>query len=312
VKRYRLRFLLQEIDLVSATTVIGRGPECHVTIEDPLVSRQHARIMLDAEGALCEDLGSRNGVKLNGRPLRAATRLKDGDRLRIGTQELVFCEVREGQAALSKTTGFLRHCAKCHLPYPQELQSCPTCGSTEQLDDDTMTGELASPSEHSWSLQLLVEVLEKAVSMNRPVDVIRTLQRMATQIDERIQSGGKIDPKQLATVATSAVRASAAASDPGWVAWVLRVYARIGAVPPKLVTESLAELAMNHRATLRPAVEAVVVAARAAQPQPPLGPGPGRTEQDPDEVARLEQLLAAIDLADRANPDETATNPAVR
>lgn len=305
MKRYRLRFLLQEIDLVRAATIIGRSPECHVTIEDPLVSRQHARIVLDEEGALCEDLGSRNGVKLNGRPIKKGlTRLKDGDRLRIGTQELVFCEVRDGHnAALAKTTGFLRHCAKCHLPYPQELVSCPTCGSTKSLDDDTMTGELAAVSEHSWSLQLLVEVLEKAVAMGRHQDIVRTLQRMATQIDERIQSGGKIDPKQLATVATSSIRASSAANDPGWVAWLLRVYAKLGAVPPKAVTESMAELAMTHRSTLRPAVEAVVNAARAAHPVPAY---------DPDEVARLEQLLAAIDLADRANPDVTATNPAVR
>lgn len=307
LKRYRLRFLLQEIDVVQAVTIIGRSPECHVTIEDPLVSRQHARIVLDENGALCEDLGSRNGVKLNGRGLRSITRLKDGDRLRIGTQELVFCElIGDGaQAQLSKTTGFLRHCAKCHLPYPQEIQACPTCGATELLDDDTMTGELASPSEHSWSLQLLVEVLEKAVAMNRTQDVVRTLQRMATQIDERIQSGGRIDPKQLATVAESSVRASASAGDPGWVAWVLRIYARIRAVPPKAVTESIAELAMTHRATLRPAVEAVVAAARAI-------PGGTMPAFDPEEVARLEQLLAAIDLADRANPDVTATNPAVR
>jgi hypothetical protein len=304
LKRYRLRFLLQEIDLVRAATIIGRSPECHVTIEDPLVSRQHARIVLDEDGALCDDMGSRNGVKLNGRPLKKPARLKDGDRLRIGTQELVFCEVREGHnSALAKTTGFLRHCAKCHLPYPQELLACPTCGSTEQLDDDTMTGELAAVSEHSWSLQLLVEVLEKAVAMGRSQDVVRTLQRMATQIDERLQSGGKIDAKQLATVAESSVRASAAAGDPGWVAWVLRVYAKLGAVPPKAVTESLAELAMTHRSTLRPAVEAVVNAARTAHPVPAY---------DPDEVARLEQLLAAIDLADRASPDVTATNPAVR
>lgn len=303
MRRYRLRFLLQEIDLVRAETLIGRSPDCHVTIEDPLVSRQHARIILDEQGAACEDLGSRNGVKINARPLRGLVRLKDGDRLRIGTQELVFCEVREGQQQLSRTTGFLRHCAKCHLPYPQELSSCPTCGSTEQVDDDTMTGELASVSEHSWSLQLLVEVLEKAVAMNRGQDVVRTLQRMATQIDERLQSGGKIDPKQLATVAECAVRASVAANDPGWVAWVLHVYARVGAVPPRAVTESLAELAMTHRSTLRPAVEAVVVGARAANPI---------AAYDPDEVARLEQLLAAIELADRGAPDVTATNPAIR
>ncbi|MEO7109577.1 MAG: FHA domain-containing protein, partial [Polyangiaceae bacterium] len=91
--RYRLRFLLQEFDLPRGATLIGRSSDCHVTIEDPLVSREHARIVIDDEGARCEDLGSRNGVKINGVTARGTTRLKDGDRLRIGTQELVFCTV---------------------------------------------------------------------------------------------------------------------------------------------------------------------------------------------------------------------------
>ena len=83
--RYRLRFLLQEFDLPRETTLIGRSSDCHVTIEDPLVSRQHARIVIDDDGAKCEDLGSRNGVKINGVIARGFMPLKDGDRLCIGT-----------------------------------------------------------------------------------------------------------------------------------------------------------------------------------------------------------------------------------
>ena len=64
--RYRLRFLLQEFDLPRGATLIGRSSDCHVTIEDPLVSRQHARIVIDGDDATLQDLGSRNGVKLNG------------------------------------------------------------------------------------------------------------------------------------------------------------------------------------------------------------------------------------------------------
>src|SRR5580693_6435434 len=93
--RYRLRFLLQEIDLHRGVTFIGRSPDCQVTIEDPLVSRQHARIVIDDMGARVEDLKSRNGVKVNGQAIKGETAIKDGDRLRIGTQELVFCEIDE-------------------------------------------------------------------------------------------------------------------------------------------------------------------------------------------------------------------------
>src|SRR5687767_6926407 len=49
VARYRLRFLLQEFDLPRGATILGRSSDCHVTIEDPLVSRHHARIVLEGD-----------------------------------------------------------------------------------------------------------------------------------------------------------------------------------------------------------------------------------------------------------------------
>jgi hypothetical protein len=302
LKRYRLRFLLQEVDLVKGATIVGRSPECHVTIEDPLVSRQHARIVVDESGATCEDLGSRNGVKVNGRPIRGVAPIKDGDRLRIGTQELVFCELKEVSAnQLSKTTGFLRHCARCRLPYPQELTSCPSCGATEQLDEDTMTGELNAMSEHSWTLQLLVEVLDKAVSLGRLADAARTLQRIAHQIDDRITAGHTLEQKQVEEVVAAAVRASIAAGDPTWTAWGLRLYARVGVVPTRELTEHLAELALAHRSTLRPPLAEAVDAGRKAP------------SVHTDDIARLEQLLAAVDLAEQASgADITGVNPALR
>jgi len=302
LKRYRLRFLLQEVDLARGETVIGRSPECHVTIEDPLVSRQHARIVVDEHGASCEDLGSRNGVKVNGRPVRGAVPIKDGDRLRIGTQELVFCELRDlgQQGQMAKTTGFLRHCARCRLPYPQELTACPSCGATEQLDEDTMTGELQAMSEHSWTLQLLVEVLDKAVSLGRMADAARTLQRIAHQIDDRVAAGHTLEHKQVEEVVASALRASIAAGDPTWAQWGLRLYAKVGAVPSRGMTELVAELALAHRATLRPPLAELVEVGRRAK------------DANTDDVVRLEQLLGAVDMADASGADVTGANPAVR
>jgi pSer/pThr/pTyr-binding forkhead associated (FHA) protein len=88
VARFRLRFLLQEFDLAGPEVVIGRSPDCHITIEDPLVSRNHAKITISGEEAHVADLGSRNGVRINGRHIQGEALLKDGDRVRLGTQEL--------------------------------------------------------------------------------------------------------------------------------------------------------------------------------------------------------------------------------
>src|SRR5207253_639560 len=50
--------------------VIGRAHDCTISLEDNRVSRNHARISVDARGgATVEDLGSRNGTLLNEEPL---------------------------------------------------------------------------------------------------------------------------------------------------------------------------------------------------------------------------------------------------
>jgi hypothetical protein len=71
--------------------VLGRSRECDVTLNDPNVSRRHAEIRPDGRGGwIVEDLGSTNGVKVNGRAISGATRLEPGDRLALGTADVRF------------------------------------------------------------------------------------------------------------------------------------------------------------------------------------------------------------------------------
>jgi hypothetical protein len=69
-------------------------PHLDLTYNDPAayVSRQHARIIADAGGYFIEDLGSANGSYLNDRrlPPGVPTRLRNGDRVRIGKAQLNF------------------------------------------------------------------------------------------------------------------------------------------------------------------------------------------------------------------------------
>ena len=87
--KYRLRFLLQEFNLPFGITIIGRADDCQVTLFDPSVSRQHARIIVDDRCAIIEDLKSRNGVWLNGTRVYQAV-LQQGDALRLGATDLIY------------------------------------------------------------------------------------------------------------------------------------------------------------------------------------------------------------------------------
>ena len=73
----------------SRSIVIGRSRECDIQIADPNVSRRHAELRREGSAFWLVDLGSTNGIDVNGRR-QARAKLSDGDRLTIGTTEIVF------------------------------------------------------------------------------------------------------------------------------------------------------------------------------------------------------------------------------
>jgi DNA-binding winged helix-turn-helix (wHTH) protein len=70
--------------------VLGRSEDASVRIDAPGVSRRHARIVVGDDGAMLEDLASKNGTFVGERLVEEPTALHDGDRLRLGRQLLTF------------------------------------------------------------------------------------------------------------------------------------------------------------------------------------------------------------------------------
>jgi two-component system, cell cycle response regulator len=67
-------------------TILGRGATADILLDEPSVSREHARVMLDGNGAyVIEDLGSTNGTFVGGRRIRQAV-LTSGERVQIGVE----------------------------------------------------------------------------------------------------------------------------------------------------------------------------------------------------------------------------------
>jgi hypothetical protein len=69
---------------------IGRSRDCDVVLDDTGISRRHAEIRPGARGWTIADLGSTNGVRVNGRALGGAQPLQSGDRVELGSTEIVF------------------------------------------------------------------------------------------------------------------------------------------------------------------------------------------------------------------------------
>jgi DNA-binding winged helix-turn-helix (wHTH) protein len=73
-----------DVALAEGDNLIGRGPDAQIRIDNPEVSRRHARLTVAGETVTLEDLGSKNGTHRNGRRLDRPVRLSDGDEIWIG------------------------------------------------------------------------------------------------------------------------------------------------------------------------------------------------------------------------------------
>ena len=293
--RYRLRFYLQEIDLQPGATYVGRSDDCEVTLEDPLVSRRHARMLLHAGTVTLEDLDSRNGVRVNGKLIKGSRELVDGDRVRIGTQDFVLCLVQKKVGYLPRTTGVLRLCSECKAPYARELLSCPSCGANNQTEEAPLSGTFGPDAQHSWSVQLLVAALKKALGLGRFVDADRILRRASALIDERIASAETIQPEQLAELADAAAKICLETQQPFWGVWIPTLYLQISTIPPASVIERLVGLRQRHEDMEEP------IARLFAHCQGLSAPSP----------AEDREALARLGRARRSEPDSLPQRPTV-
>ena len=75
--------------------VVGRGSEADLRIDDPGISREHAELRRSGGDVTVVDLGSTNGVVVDGDRV-AQARLRDGARIQLGSTTLIFHEQRPG------------------------------------------------------------------------------------------------------------------------------------------------------------------------------------------------------------------------
>lgn len=71
--------------------LVGRSPECSVSIRDVLMSRAHCQIEQDGEAWVISDLASKNGTRVYGQPITRHV-LRDGDVVKMGKSSVKFLD----------------------------------------------------------------------------------------------------------------------------------------------------------------------------------------------------------------------------
>ena len=86
----KVRYEGKSAVLGSSGGVIGRSRDCEIVLSDQNVSRRHAEIRPSGGSWIVRDLGSTNGVKVNGRRIQGPQSLKRGDTIELGTSSVTF------------------------------------------------------------------------------------------------------------------------------------------------------------------------------------------------------------------------------
>ena len=91
-----------EHEFEADTLIVGRSSRCDLAVADRCLSRQHVRLSKTDDGWQVEDMGSRNGTRLNGSMISGPTPIGQGDLIEASMSRITFGQ-REGAADAPRT-----------------------------------------------------------------------------------------------------------------------------------------------------------------------------------------------------------------
>ena len=192
---------------------IGRNPSCDILLEGDRVSRLHARILVDADGAAIEDLASSNGVYVNDeRIVGGARRLLEGDCVRLGEIEIL---VSYEAAPIGDASGpiLVRTTPRPAPPLPHAAPTSPGI---------------------PVSLDLLGSVAERIIAAGEPRRAEGMLQANLERMLESARAGRGIDPSAHDRAIHLALTLAKTLPSPAWVDWTFDLLAALGLLPSEM------------------------------------------------------------------------------
>jgi hypothetical protein len=200
--RFRLRYQQHDLELSPGEFMIGRSASCQLSLDDPLVSRNHARLLVTPEAVVVEDLGSRNGIRVNGDRVTGTRELSHGDVLNVGSQKLTLLIKRE------VATG---------------AQTAARAAPTHRLNAFGVLGSLA----------------DKAIALGRGDEAERILSTPLKDLLEAVRAGVAAGPETVDRAARYASVLAATTGKGAWFDYVVELYASLARPCPAEVVDEL-------------------------------------------------------------------------
>lgn len=202
--RFRLRYQSTDLEMPIGEFVVGRSSSCSLAVDDALVSRRHAVFHVTAEGVEVEDLGSRNGVIVNGAQIEGRRPLKHLDRVVIGAQELLLVRVQEEETRA-------------------ERGARPTLAGMT-LDLPVLRAEEPDEPTIHRSESVLDRIADKALALGRYDEAERMLGRKLKDLLLEAQEGKKLSEEKLFAATSYALRLAEGTRKGAWLDWIFEIH----------------------------------------------------------------------------------------
>jgi pSer/pThr/pTyr-binding forkhead associated (FHA) protein len=216
------------LELNQGEFFIGRSAECQLALDDPLVSRKHAMLKVGPDSVTIRDLGSRNGVVVNGTRIDTSRILLDGDRIVIGSQELTLIVSRprlsgEGARASKRAVTQTLNSA---------IPSSRAAPPAEPLPEST--------SRRIEAFPVLSTLADKALALGHVDDAERILTPLMMDVLVSAQENRQVPADEtIDRAARYGVRFAAATAKGSWVDYVVRLYTAVRRPCPGPLVEEL-------------------------------------------------------------------------
>lgn len=253
----RLRYLAHDLEVPEGHFIIGRTAGCQLSLDDPLVSRRHALLTVRDDTAVIEDLGSRNGVLVNGARIEGAKILADGDVIKIGSQEITLSGVAETPVEAIRAHTLQRMMTLTDEKPEAHLDEQSTVGM-KKIGEEAKPD---APDKRIHALSLIGGLADKAFALGRAEEAERLLARpLAEQLEKAVR--GEVIARDLVEAATSySLRVAEVTSKGRWVDYVFELWTALGWLLPARVVDELyvvvRHVKHSDRASLRAYLERV-------------------------------------------------------
>lgn len=253
-RRFWLEHAGRNVELRIGTLVVGRSSSCQIALDDALVSRRHAQLIVASDSVTVQDFGSVNGVFLNGKRIAGPERVKDGDQLQIGTQVLVL------RSALDPARA--RGGPRLSAETLRGIEVAP--GSSGRPLSSMMTETEATFSAHT--LDLLGGVAEKVLALGRGEEAEKVLTMTLTNLLNDVRSrGGSAPPHVFEKAVHFAVKLADVTGKGRWIDYAVDLYAALKRPLPSETVDQFYSLLRKVEAINLQGLRAYVADLRAAQ-----------------------------------------------